>query len=91
MFIEEGIFTKTLKEFRLYRISELFLKQTIWQRIFDEGDIFLKTDTYEGDIVLKNVLMPKEIMDMISYHCDLHRKARVRNIERFEDHDNEEE
>lgn len=83
LFISEGFLLRTEKEIRLYQIKEIYYSQSLLQRFLDMGNIYIKSDSSLGDIVLENVKYVKEVKDVISHWADLHRKDRVKNIEQI--------
>lgn len=67
LFIRSGVFTLVEDEIRLYRIIDLTLKQTLWQRIFKVGTIHCcssDSSTKEFDIV--SVKNPREVREQLS-------------------------
>lgn len=87
LFIESGFLKRVERELRLYKLKEIYFTQTLLQRFFGLGNIYIKSDSSLGDFVLENVFDVKEVKDQISYQANLLRKDRVKNISRIEEGD----
>lgn len=75
--IESGLFTKVEDEIRLYRITDITLKQTFMQRMFGLGSIICSSsDRTTGDFIIKNIKNSKEVKETLS---DLIERARKEN------------
>ena len=75
--IESGLFTKVEDEIRLYRITDITLKQTFMQRMFGLGSIICSSsDRTSGDFIIKNIKNSKEVKETLS---DLIEGARKEN------------
>lgn len=75
--IESGLFTKIEDEVRLYRITDITLKQTLMQRMFGLGSIICSSsDRTSGDFIIKNIKNSKEVKETLS---DLIERARKEN------------
>lgn len=83
LFITDGFFLKTEKEIRLYQIKEIYFSQSLLQRVLNMGNIYIKSDSSLGEIILENVKYVKEVKDVISHWANLHRKDRIKNIEQI--------
>ena len=89
--IDTGFFSTKQEEIKLYRIMDVTLKRTLWQKIFGVGTIHCcsadKT-TPEFDIVdVKNSFKVKEMISKMSE--DERNKKRVTGKEIFTDSDSD--
>jgi uncharacterized membrane protein YdbT with pleckstrin-like domain len=77
LFINTGIFNTTEDEVRLYRITDITLKRSFWQRLIRTGTIHCdSSDATQKNFDIKNVKHPKEVKDMLSKLVD---ESRLRN------------
>lgn len=75
--IESGLFTKIEDEVRLYRITDITLKQTFMQRMFGLGSIICSSsDRTSGNFIIENIKNSREVKETLS---DLIEKARKEN------------
>lgn len=88
-YVERGFFTITSDEVRLYRIMDVSLRQTFWQRIVKVGDIHIhSSDKTLHDFIIKSVKNPKVVKELLSENIEIQReKKRVVNREMMIDHD----
>ncbi len=87
LFIQEGFLSVKEDEVRLYRIMDLTLKRSFWQRIFGVGSIeCCSADKSMGDFVIKSVKNSKEVKEQLSQLVEKQRDLkRVTGREYFED------
>lgn len=89
--IDTGIFTTKQEEIKLYRITDLTLNRSIWQRIFGVGTIHCCSadkSTPEFDII--DIKKPFEVKEKLSKMIEEQRdKKRVTGRELFTDTDEE--
>lgn len=65
--VKRGFLSVNEEEVRLYRITDISLHQTLYQRIFRVGTIkCCSSDRISGDFEIKSVKNPKEIKDLLS-------------------------
>lgn len=65
--LHEGFISRRETEVRIENIRACWLKQNLWQRCFNFGDVMLGTSaTGDVEIRLKDVDSPKEVMDLIT-------------------------
>ena len=65
--VDSGVFTKTQEEIRLYRVLDMTLKRTFWQRIFGLGTIQMKTsDKALPEFAFVNIKNSETIKTMLS-------------------------
>ena len=77
LYINTGIFNTTEDEVRLYRITDVTLKRSFWQRIIRTGTIHCDSaDATMNNFDIKNVRHAKEVKDMLSKLVD---ESRLRN------------
>lgn len=81
--VESGIFSTKEEEIRLYRILDLTLERSFWQRIFGLGTICCDTvDKSSPKLVIKNVKKSREVKDLLSEAVEEERlKKRVSSRE----------
>ncbi len=89
LFVESGLFTAVEDEVRLYRVLDLSLSRTLWQKLFKMGTIKVDSaDKSLGNFELKNIRRPKEVKEQLSELVEACRdKKRVTNREFMSDVD----
>lgn len=83
LFIKSGFFKTVEDEVRLYRVLDLTLSKTLFQRIFRIGTISVSSgDKTMGDFELKNIKNADWVKDQLSQLVEENReKKRVGNRE----------
>jgi uncharacterized membrane protein YdbT with pleckstrin-like domain len=77
LYINTGFLNTTEDEIRLYRVTDVTLKRSLWQRIFGMGTIHCdSSDVTMQNFDIRNVKHPKQVKDMISKLVD---ECRLRN------------
>ena len=67
LFVKRGFLNLTEDEIRLYRIRDLKLTKSIWQRIFGVGSIqVFSSDKSLGTFVIESVKNPDEVKERLS-------------------------
>lgn len=67
LFIRTGFLTLVEDEVRLYRIIDMTLKQTLWQRIFGVGTIHCcSSDSSQKEFDILSVKNPREVREQLS-------------------------
>ena len=67
LFIKSGIFNTREDEVRLYRITDIGLKKSFWQRIFGMGSIAIYgADKSMGDFELVNLKDSEQVKETLS-------------------------
>lgn len=92
LFIERGFFNVTEDEVRLYRITDVSLTRTLWQRMFGLGTIYCcSADKTLGDFRILNIKNSKEVKELLSENIEKERVSkRVISKEDFvHDHEGE--
>lgn len=88
LFIERGFFNVTEDEVRLYRITDVSLTRTLWQRMFGLGTISCcSADKTLGDFKILNIKNSKEVKELLSENIEKERVVkRVISKEDFVHH-----
>ena len=91
--VESGIFSTKEEEIRLYRILDLTLERSFWQRIFGLGTICCDTvDKSSPRLVIKNIKNPRNVKELVSEAVEKERmKKRVSSRELMAAEDEDEE
>ncbi len=91
--VESGVLSTKEEEIRLYRIMDLTLERSFWQRIFGLGTIVCDTvDKSTPKLVIKNVKNAREVKELISEAVEAERvKKRVSSREFMSSADDDEE
>lgn len=89
LFIETGFLNKTEDEVRLYRIMDVSLRRSFWQRIVRVGTIHCcSADKSMGDFDIVSVKNPKDVKEQLSQLIEAQRMAKkVTNREFMDDVD----
>ena len=88
-FIESGLFKTTEDEVRLYRVLDLKLSRSFFQKLFNLGTIQVNSsDKSLRNFEIKNIKNPKEVKEKLSELVEKQRDAkRVVSREIMSDHD----
>lgn len=71
IFIETGLFNLHENEVRLYRIMDVSLEKTFWQRMFGLGTITCySSDRTMGVFKIENIRKPSEVKELISSYVE---------------------
>ena len=77
IFVETGLFNLHENEVRLYRIMDVSLERTFWQRLFGLGTITCYTsDKTAGVLNIANVKKPSEVKELISSYVEEERSRK---------------
>lgn len=77
IFIETGFFNLQENEVRLYRIMDVSLEKTFWQRMFGLGTITCySSDRTMGVFKIINVKKPSEVKELISSYVEEERSRK---------------
>ena len=84
-YLKKGIFTTHSEEILLYRILDLQLKQTVWQKIFGVGTVTLTTADKSTPILeIKSIKTPDRVRKALSNLVEQRRdEKRVTGKEMF--------
>jgi uncharacterized membrane protein YdbT with pleckstrin-like domain len=84
LFLSIGFFSIRDDEVLLYRVRDIGLKMTLWQRIFGVGTVtILSSDKTMPTLVLKNIKQPRMIKEKIHQQVEemkLRRRMRIGEI-----------
>ncbi len=81
LFFSVGLFSVRDEETLLYRIRDISLKRSLWQRIFGVGTILVaSSDKSTPLLVLKNVKRPYETKELLHENVE---EAKIRRRMRF--------
>lgn len=82
-YLREGFFTTRENELLLYRILDINLKVTLWDKLFGVGTLTLFTvDETHKQLLIKNVKHPQKVRDLISAEVEKEReKLKIRGRE----------
>lgn len=91
LLIDTGILSVNQEEIRLYRIMDLTLKRSIWQRLFGVGTIHCcSADKSTPEFDIKDVKNAFEVKELLSNQIEQERdKKRISGREFFTDVDDE--
>ena len=81
LFLRRGFLNVHQDEIVLYRVRDLRVSQTLWQRIFGVGTVtVISTDKSIPELVLKNIRQPNEVKELIHEYVEkmkIERRMRV--------------
>lgn len=84
LFIKRGVFNISEEEIRLYRILDITMKRSFWERLFGLGTIHLCTaDKSTPEIDILHIKKPKEIRTLLSDMIEKERSERYVGIREF--------
>jgi uncharacterized membrane protein YdbT with pleckstrin-like domain len=85
LFLKEGFFTTHENEMLLYRILDVQLKRTLWDKLFGVGSLTLFTvDESHKQLVLKSIKNPVLVRKIISDAVETEReKLKIRGRELY--------
>ena len=90
LLIATGFFSRTEDEVRLYRILDLTLRRSFWERIFGVGTIHCCTaDKSMGEFDIKHIKRPREIKELLSAMVEEERRARRVGMREYVDGEEE--
>ena len=81
LFLKRGFLNVHQDEIVLYRVRDLRVSQTLWQRVFGVGTVtVISTDKSIPELVLKNIRQPNEVKELIHEYVEkmkIERRMRV--------------
>ncbi|MGM9574671.1 MAG: PH domain-containing protein [Oscillospiraceae bacterium] len=81
LFLRRGFLNVHQDEIVLYRVRDLRVSQTLWQRIFGVGTVtVISTDKSIPELALKNIRQPNEVKELIHEYVEkmkIERRMRV--------------
>ena len=80
LFLQQGFFTTRYEETLLYRVRDLSLRRTLWQKIFGVGSIVVtSSDKSNPYLELKNIKNTMEVKELLHDKVeDMRSKKRMR-------------
>lgn len=93
IFIKTGFFKSNEDEVRLYRIMDVSLTRTLFQKMFGLGTISCcSADKTLGDFQIKNIKKSREVKELLSQSIEAERnKKRISGREYMSDDNGEED
>lgn len=86
LFEKIGLFSTKQNETLLYRIKDISLKRTLWQKMFGVGTIIIYTvDSSTPIIVVKNICTPEEVKEMLHQSVEREKVAKGMRFGEFYD------
>ncbi|MGN1307443.1 MAG: PH domain-containing protein [Faecousia sp.] len=95
LFLSVGFLSVRDEEILLYRIRDISIKRTLWQRIFGVGSINVTSaDKSTPQLVLKNIKHPLDVKELLHENvedCKIRRRMRVSEMmtDIHDDHDDD--
>lgn len=81
LFLSVGFFSVKDEELLLYRIRDISMKRSLWQRIFGVGTVTVRSsDKSTPTLELKNIKNPQDFKELLHENveaCKLRRRMRV--------------
>ena len=91
LFIKRGVLSISEEEIRLYRILDITMKRSFWERLFGLGTIHLCTaDKSTPEIDILHIKNPQETRTMLSDMIEKERSERYVGIREFMGDDGDE-
>ena len=77
LFLKRGFMNVHQDEIVLYRVRDLRVSQTLWQRVFGVGTVtVISTDKSIPELALKNIRQPNEVKELIHEYVEKMKIAR---------------
>ena len=77
LFLKRGFLNVHQDEIVLYRVRDLRVSQTLWQRVFGVGTVtVISTDKSIPELALKNIRQPNEVKELIYEYVEKMKIAR---------------
>ena len=77
LFLKRGFMNVHQDEIVLYRVRDLRVSQTLWQRVFGVGTVtVISTDKSIPELALKNIRQPNEVKELIHEYVEKIKIAR---------------
>lgn len=88
IFLEVGLLNMKQEEVLLYRVRDLSLSCSLWQRIFGVGTVKLySSDKTTPVLELKNIKNPREVKELVHSQVEEMKLARRMRVGEILDHD----
>lgn len=92
LLIDTGFFARLEDEVRLYRIMDLTLRRSFWERLFGLGTIHCCSgDKSKGEFDILHIKDPKRVKELLSEMVEAKREERRIGMREYIDGDGEEE
>ena len=86
LFMQTGMLNMNMEEVLLYRVSDIGVHVSLWQRLFGVGTIVIhSSDKSAPHLELKNVRNPLVVKEMIHQHVEAMKNARGVRVSEFLD------
>ena len=77
LFLKRGFLNVHQDEIVLYRVRDLRVSQSLWQRVFGVGTVtVISTDKSIPELALKNIRQPNEVKELIHEYVEKMKVAR---------------
>ncbi len=77
LFLEKGLLNMNADEIQLYRVRDISLSISLWQRIFGMGTITIQSSDQTHPIMeIKNIVHPREVKELIHEQVESVREER---------------
>ena len=77
LFLKRGVINVKQDEIVLYRVRDLRVSVSLWQRLFGVGTVtVISTDKSIPELVIKNILQPNEVKELIHEYVEKMKIAR---------------
>ncbi|MFI3237410.1 MAG: PH domain-containing protein [Lachnospiraceae bacterium] len=88
LIINTGVLTVNEEEVRTYRMVDFSVKQTLFDRIFNVGTIYVESsDKSSGNFEIKKVKKPRDVKNMLSEIVETQREKKRVSVREFMDSD----
>ena len=85
LFRETGVLNRSYEEILLYRVRDIALERTLWQRLFRVGTITVySTDKSSSTLQIQNVKAPRQVKELLHQQVE---DAKARRRGRFGEFD----
>lgn len=76
-FVETGLFNLREEKTQLYRVKDVSLRRTLWQRLTRVGTICVKSsDATVSHLDIVNIAYPREVKELLNEKVEAAKKAR---------------
>ena len=83
-----GLFSTHYDEILLYRVRDISLRRTLWQRIFGVGTIMLyASDTTTPSVEVKNIKKPENVKELIHRNVEAAKQKRRMRVGEYMEND----
>ena len=77
LFLKRGVINVKQDEIVLYRVRDLRVSVSLWQRLFGVGTVtVISTDKSIPELVIKNIRQPNEVKELIHEYVEKMKSAR---------------